>query len=82
MDYWRVLVRRRSVVSTIAVTVLVLVALLTFLSTPRYRATATLQIERTGPDILTYKDVVDGDAGLADTLDGGSHESVFQFLSS
>jgi capsular exopolysaccharide synthesis family protein len=57
LDYWAVLRRRRSVVY-LAVLVCVLVALVaSFLATPLYRATCKLQIERTSPEILTFRDL-------------------------
>ncbi len=61
VDYWRVLVRRRHVVLTCWVCIVGIAAILTLVATPLYRATATLQIERQGPDILTHKDVVSVD---------------------
>ncbi len=58
LEYWRVVVERRGVVlGCLAATVLA-VLLVTFLTTPQYRAETTLQIERQGPDILTFKDVM------------------------
>ena len=59
--YWRIMVRRRAIVVTVAIALLVVAAVLTFLATPRYMATASLQIERNGPAILTYEDVMDVD---------------------
>ena len=57
LEYWEVLRRRRYVVY-LATGAAVLVALVaSFLATPLYRATATLQIDRQNPDILTFKDV-------------------------
>jgi capsular exopolysaccharide synthesis family protein len=57
LEYWAVLRRRRWVVY-LAVATVTLVALVgSFLSTPLYRATTTLQIERHNPDILTFRDL-------------------------
>ena len=56
--YWQVLVRRRRLIlSCVAITVGVVMTV-TLLTTPRYRAIATIQIQPHGPDILTFKDVV------------------------
>jgi capsular exopolysaccharide synthesis family protein len=67
LEQWRILVRRRAVVATSLCAVVALTAIFTLLATPHYRATATLQIERHGPDILTFKDVLNVDpAGYAD----------------
>jgi uncharacterized protein involved in exopolysaccharide biosynthesis len=57
LSYWRVLVRRRWVVY-LAVTATGLAALVgSFLTTPLYRATTTLQIERQNPEIFNFRDV-------------------------
>lgn len=60
-EHWRVLRERRIVV--LAGVLLVGSASLVhaLLATPVYRATTTLQIERRGPDILTFEDVVQAD---------------------
>lgn len=57
LDYWHVLRRRRWIVylSVIAVTLAALLG--SFLVTPLYRSTVTLQIERQSPDILTFRDL-------------------------
>lgn len=61
-DYWRILVERRAVVLTCFLAIVGAVMVATFLQKPVYRATTTMQIERQGPDILTFKDVVNVDA--------------------
>ncbi|MCH7780792.1 MAG: polysaccharide biosynthesis tyrosine autokinase [Acidobacteria bacterium] len=66
-EYWRVLVRRRNVVLTCLVVTVLTVMFLTLLSTPEYVATTTLQIERQGPEILNFKDILGYDpAGYQD----------------
>ena len=61
LDYWSILVRRRWVIylSVIALTLFALVA--SFIATPYYKATATLQIERYTPNILTFRDLSQAD---------------------
>ena len=61
LDYWSVLVRRRWVIylSVIALTLFALVA--SFIATPFYKATATLQIERHTPNILSFRDLSQAD---------------------
>jgi len=67
LDYWRVLVQRRWVLGGCAAAVVLLGLLYAFLTTPEYQSTATLQIERQGPEILTFKDVMGVDpAGYQD----------------
>ena len=64
-DYWGVLLRRRWVVY-LAVSTLTLVALIgSFLVTPLYRATVTLQIERQNPDVLNIRDLAQVDHSWA-----------------
>jgi succinoglycan biosynthesis transport protein ExoP len=57
-DYMRVLSERRAVVFACLALVVAFTALFTFLAPPEYRATTTLQIERQGPDILSFKDIM------------------------
>lgn len=57
LDYWHVLLRRRWVVYVGAATVAATALVGSLLSTPLYRATATVQIERQNPDILTFRDL-------------------------
>jgi succinoglycan biosynthesis transport protein ExoP len=57
LEYWAVVRRRRHVVY-LAVAAAALVALVgSFLATPLYRSTVTLEIERQNPEILTFRDV-------------------------
>jgi polysaccharide biosynthesis transport protein len=66
-DYARVLSERRVVVFTCLALVVAFTALFTFLETPLYRATTTVQIERQGPEILSFKDMAGFDPyGYAD----------------
>ncbi len=66
-EYWKILVRRRRVVATCLISVVAVASVLTLMATPEYRATTTLQIERHGPDILAFKDVLNTDpSGYSD----------------
>lgn len=65
LEYWAVLRRRRWIVY-LGVAVVGLAALVgSFLVTPLYRATATLQIERQSPEILTFQDIAQVDYSFA-----------------
>ena len=57
LRYWHVLLRRRWAI--LGLTGLVVAGALagSFLATPQYRATATLEIQRQNPDILTFQDL-------------------------
>ncbi len=57
-EYARILSERRNVVAGTLAVVVATTLLASILVTPQYRATTVLQIERQGPDILTFKDVV------------------------
>ncbi|MDH3626641.1 MAG: polysaccharide biosynthesis tyrosine autokinase [Acidobacteriota bacterium] len=66
-DYWRVLVQRRGVIATCAAVALVATGILSFLATPSYTATTTIEIERQSPEILEFTDVLGVDpAGYKD----------------
>jgi len=56
-EYWSILVRRRWVVVLSIVSVALVALIGSFLMTPLYRATVTLQIERQNPDVLTFRDL-------------------------
>ena len=60
-EIWRVLVERRGVVLACAGATVLVVMLATFLQTPLYLASATLMVERHGPDFLTFQDVLSVD---------------------
>ena len=57
LDYWQILLRRRWIVILATASALLISVVASFLATPLYRATATLQIERRSPDILTFRDL-------------------------
>jgi polysaccharide biosynthesis transport protein len=60
-DYGRVLSERRAIVITCAVLVVLFTAIFTFLATPLYRATTTIQIERQGPGVLAFSEMAGRD---------------------
>lgn len=61
-EYLRILVRRRTVILTCVAAVVLVTAALVLFATPLYQATATVQIERQGPDVLTFRDVLSVDS--------------------
>ena len=63
LDYWRILVQRRLVVFSCLAVVVVATMSLTLLSTPRYMASTTLEIQRKAPEIVEFTDVVGVDPG-------------------
>lgn len=80
LDYWQVLQRRRFVVY-LAVGAVTAVALLgSFLVTPLYRATTTLQIERQNPEIFTFRDVASVDSSWSAYSD--FYQTQYRILSS
>src|SRR5262245_42118825 len=68
LDYWRVLVVRRWTIFAVLATALVITLIFTFKQTPIYQASATLQIDRENPNILSFKDVIEVDNTADDTL--------------
>ena len=57
IDYWNVLVRRRWVVCTAVMVLVITVTVGSFLISPTYQAICTLQIEREVPNVLTFQQV-------------------------
>ena len=67
LDYWWILVRRRTIFYTCLSVVVAATMILTLLSTPIFEATTTIEIERQGPEILEFTDVLGVDpAGYKD----------------
>jgi capsular exopolysaccharide synthesis family protein len=60
-EYGHILARRRWVVFSCLAIVVATTMILTLFATPEYEAKTTIQIERQGPDILNFKDVVGTD---------------------
>jgi succinoglycan biosynthesis transport protein ExoP len=80
LDYWAVLVRRRGVIvlCVAAVTLATLVG--SFLVTPLYRSTVSVQIERQNPDILNMRDLGAVDYSWAAYAD--FYQTQYKILSS
>lgn len=66
-EFWKTLVRRKKLVLGIVLMTLLLALLLTFLSSPVYRATATLQVEREATKVVNVDFLNNGD--IRDTRD-------------
>jgi len=58
--YFQILRKRKWLIVAVVTTVLVLVAVQSFTTTPLYRATARIQIDPESENILPYKDVYEG----------------------
>ncbi len=61
LEYWRVVVKRKWVLVTFAAVLVVFVAVLSFTTTPLYRATASLLIDEPGASMLNIQDVLNGE---------------------
>jgi capsular exopolysaccharide synthesis family protein len=68
MDYWRVIVARRWTIFAILATVVTLTTIYTLKQTPIYQATASIQIDKENPNILSFKDVYQIETATDDTL--------------
>lgn len=66
LDLWRALVKRRWTVITFFLIVVTAVVTATFLMTPSYRATLTLQIDREAPRVVEYQNTITPEANTAD----------------
>lgn len=68
MDYWRVIAARRWTILAILLTVVTVTVIYTFKQTPIYQATASIQIDKENPNILSFKDVYQIETSTDDTL--------------
>src|SRR5215471_17268382 len=62
MDYWRVIATRRWTIFAVLATVVIVTTIYTVKQTPIYQATASIQIDKENPNILSFKDVYAVDA--------------------
>jgi len=62
LAYWRILVKRRRLIVGVLVAVVALALLVTLTSTPIYRATTVLQLEKSGIQVLPVNGILPGDA--------------------
>jgi polysaccharide biosynthesis transport protein len=56
LEYWRILVRRRSTVIACTLAIVLLVAVVSFLMKQRYSAESRISVDRENPDMLQFKD--------------------------
>ncbi|MFI0399763.1 MAG: GumC family protein [Thiolinea sp.] len=75
-EFWKTLVRQKKLVLGITAGIILLALLLTILSSPVYRATATLQIERESTRVVDVDLINTGD--IRDTRD--FYETQFQLI--
>ncbi|MFW2440543.1 MAG: GumC family protein [Arenicellales bacterium] len=62
-NYWRVIVHRKGTIITFFSIIVIGALISTFLTTPVYRSTATLQIERESEKLMDYQDSMPGEGG-------------------
>src|SRR5215813_8529322 len=68
MDYWRVIIARRWTILAVLATIVTITMIYTFKQTPMYEATASIQIDKENPNVLSFKDVYQIETGTDDTL--------------
>jgi succinoglycan biosynthesis transport protein ExoP len=68
MDYWRVIIARRWTVLAILFTSLIVTLIWTLKQVPIYQATATVQIDRTNPNVLNFRGVYEIESATDDAL--------------
>lgn len=68
MDYWRVIIARKWTILSVLATVVLLTMIYTFRQTPIFQATASIQIDKENPNILSFKDVYQIETATDDTL--------------
>ncbi|MBK1732445.1 GumC family protein [Thiococcus pfennigii] len=77
-EYWSILVRRRWTVLGVLIAVVVVTILATFLTTPIYRGTLLLQIDREEGKVLEYQTVAPEDARNANDF----YQTQYELLQS
>lgn len=78
LSYWRILIKRKWAVLGTVATVMTAVAISTLLTTPIYRATSTLQIERDTIQVLQVEGMQQTDADW----DGDFYQTQYELLKS
>src|SRR5438874_7938067 len=68
LDYWRVIVSRRWVIFAVLATTVAVGTIYTLKQPPIYQATASIQIDKENPNILSFKDVYQVETSEDDTL--------------
>jgi capsular exopolysaccharide synthesis family protein len=80
LDYWSILVRRRWVIYLAVLTTTLTSLIGSFIVTPIYLATVTLQIERHSPNIFTFRDLAQADYSWAAYSD--FYQTQYKIISS
>ena len=65
-EYWHVLKKRRWTIYTVVIILVITVTIGSFITKPTYKATATLQIERENPRVLSSEEIFAIDASQQD----------------
>lgn len=65
-EYWHVILKRKWTVISLFAMVVIVALISTLLTTPIYRATTVIQIERENVKVLDFKDVQENDSGSYD----------------
>jgi capsular exopolysaccharide family len=65
-EYWLIIVKRKWTVISLFLMVIIIAIIATFLTTPIYRATTILQIEREAVKVVEFQEVNPSDSGGAD----------------
>ncbi len=68
LEYWRIILKRKWVIVSVTAVLLAASAVLSFTSTPLYRAGATLLIEDPGSSMLSIQDLFNSSSGSTDWL--------------
>lgn len=74
-DYLSVILKRKWIVLTFFISVVVTTAILTFMATPLYKSTVVIKIDKESPNVLSFKGIETGS-----TID--SYETQYEILKS
>jgi len=65
-EYWHIISKRRWTIFTVAIILVITVTIGSFITKPTYKATATLQIERENPKVLSFEEIFAIDSSQQD----------------
>jgi succinoglycan biosynthesis transport protein ExoP len=76
-DYWKVILKRKWTIISFTFIVLIATAVMTFTTSPIYRSTATLQINKENPQVVDFKEIFS-----INTTEMDYHQTQYRILES
>ena len=76
-DYWKVILKRKWTILSFTFIVLIATAVMTFTTSPIYRSTATIQINKENPQVVDFKEIFS-----INTVEMDYHQTQYRILES